>query len=212
MRILLFITAFLFLSFRPTGSLVVKEGFSPLSSFSSDWDKPEYQACNTAVNTDYLSDAEKNIIYILNLARMNPPLFAETVVRAYPAYTGRTSLSGSDYFRSLLVFLKNQSPKPLLFPEDKLYESAKCHAETSGESGYIGHKRRTRDCKNVQAFLGECCHYGYQDPLSIVMSLLIDEGVPSLGHRIILFKPHTQIGVSLQPHKTYRWNTVLDLG
>jgi hypothetical protein len=44
------------------------------------------------------------------------------------------------------------------------------------------------------------------------MDLLIDEGVPSLGHRIILFKPHTQIGVSIQPHKKYRWNAVLDLG
>jgi uncharacterized protein YkwD len=118
----------------------------------------------------------------------------------------------SDYYIGLLAFLKNKIPMPRLNPERSLFESARCHAETSGKTGYIGHNRRTKDCKDIETFMGECCQYGYQDPLSIVMDLLIDEGVPSLGHRIVLFKPHTQIGVSIQPHKKYRWNAVLDLG
>jgi len=36
--------------------------------------------------------------------------------------------------------------------------------------------------------------------------------VPSLGHREILFTDFTKIGVSIQPHKKYGWNTVLDFG
>lgn len=198
------------MAFRPAES--VPDSVSPLSSFSTEWDKPEYRVCNTAASADYFSDEEKNVIYILNLARTNPPLFAQTVVKAYPEYSGQSRLDRSEYFTGLLAFLSKKKPMPLLYPERTLFESARCHAETSGRTGYIGHNRRTEACDDLKSFMGECCQYGYKDPLSIVMDLLIDEGVPSLGHRIILFKPHTQIGVSIQPHKKYRWNTVLNLG
>jgi hypothetical protein len=191
--LLLFLLALPTMAFHPIGSSVQTENVSPLSVFSSEWNKPQYLVCNTAANTDYLSENEKTVIYILNLARMNPPLFAQTVVKAYPDYSGNSRLLQSDYYIGLLAFLKNKIPLPRLYPERSLFESARCHAETSGKTGYIGHNRRTKDCK-------------------IVMDLLIDEGVPSLGHRIILFRPHTQIGVSIQPHKKYRWNAVLDLG
>jgi len=211
MRVLLFsILGMMFMAFRPAGP--VADSVSPLSAFSTEWDKPEYRVCNTAAAADYVSDIEKNVIYILNLARMNPPLFAETVVKAYPDYSGDLHLRRSAYYTGLLAFLSKKNAMPLLHPERTLFESARCHAETSGRTGYVGHNRRTGECKDLETFSGECCQYGYKDPLLIVMDLLIDEGVPSLGHRIILFKPHTQIGVSLQPHKTARWNTVLDLG
>jgi uncharacterized protein YkwD len=200
------------LSFRGLEQTPAIDEASPLTIFSAEWDKPEYRVCNTAAEVTYLSEKEKQIIYILNMARMNPALFAKSVVMQYPEYSGEESLKQSDYFRSLLEFLKNKKTMPLLTPEKTLFESAKCHAESSGSSGYVGHNRQTAACRSVETFMGECCQYGYADPISIVLDLLIDEGVPSLGHRIILFKPHTQIGVSLQPHKKYRWNAVLDLG
>ena len=199
-------------AFRPIGSVQQQTSDSPLSAFSDEWNKPAYAVCNTAANAAYLSNPEKKAVYILNLARMNPPLFAKTVVRAYPNYSGEQELVQSEYYKSLLLFLQKKTPMPLLQPDRSLFESAHCHAETSGQTGYVGHERRTKSCKDLQTYSGECCQYGYQDPLSIVMELLIDEGVPSLGHRIILFKPHTQIGISIQPHKRYRWNTVINLG
>lgn len=210
--LLLIILSCLSMAFRSTAPYSVRDMVSPLSGFSTEWDKPEYRVCNTAADVSYLSEKEKQLIYILNLARMNPPLFATSVVLQYPDYSGEETLKQSSYYRSLLEFLKNKKPMPLLDPEKSLFESAKCHAETSGRTGYVGHNRRSAACKSIQTFMGECCQYGYQDPLSIVMDLMIDEGIPSLGHRIILFKPHTQIGVSIQPHKSYRWNSVLDLG
>jgi hypothetical protein len=206
---------FIFLSttgFRTPEHFLAGDSPSPLSVFSTEWDKPEYRICNTAAAVSYLSEPEKQIIYILNLARMNPSLFARTVVTQYPDYAGETSMKQSTYYKGLLQFLADKKPLPLLYPERRLFESAACHAETSGSSGYIGHNRRTAACRSVETFLGECCQYGVSDPLSVVLELLIDEDVPSLGHRIILFKPHTQIGVSLRPHKSYRWNAVLDLG
>lgn len=86
--------------------------------------------------------------------------------------------------------------------------SARCHAIETGKKGIIGHER-IQGCK--AAFHGECCDYGNQDPLAIVKSLLIDEGVPNLGHRIIcLDTQYTTIGVSIQSHIKYTTVAVLD--
>jgi uncharacterized protein YkwD len=58
----------------------------------------------------------------------------------------------------------------------------------------------------------ENCQYGYGDALSIVIDLLIDEGIPSLSHRKSLLNPEVlYIGVSIKKHKTYVFNTVIEL-
>ena len=188
----------------------INDTVSPLARFSAEWNQARFRNCHTAAESDYLNTNEKDVIYILNLARQHPRLFLTTVVEKYPEYIGDETLRQSNYYKSLLTFLKQKNPQPILFPDRALYESARCHAVTSGETSYTGHKRRTAACKKVESFLGECCDYGYNDPLSIVMDLLIDEGVPSLGHRLIMFSPYTKMGVSIQPHKKYRWNAVLD--
>ena len=108
--------------------------------------------------------------------------------------------------------MKHMKPaSKTLIPTKALFESAKCHAHNSGAKGYVGHDRQSSTCKSD--FNGECCQYGYEKPTQIVLDLLIDEGVPSLGHRkIILDTAYTKVGVSIQPHKTYRINTVMDFG
>ncbi|MBM3431798.1 MAG: CAP domain-containing protein [Bacteroidetes bacterium] len=183
---------------------------SPLASFSAEWNHARFSNCHTAAQTDYLTSKEKNVFYILNLARQHPRLFLTTVIEKYPEYIGEENLRQSPYYKSLVTYLKQKNPQPILYPDQTLYESARCHALTSGETSYVGHKRRTQACKKVESFLGECCDYGYDDPLSIVMDLLIDEDIPDLGHRLIMFNPYTKLGVSIQPHKKYRWNAVLD--
>ena len=205
-----FLSLFLF-SFRESAPVRIPDTVSPLTVFSSEWDKPEYRVCNTAAAVSYLTEAEKQIIYVLNLARMNPPLFTKTVIEKYPSFVGRPDLVNSDYYITLRAAMRNRKPLPLLQPDLRLYGSAQCHAVSSGERGYVGHNRMTRECKDAKYFFGECCQYGYDDPLKVVMALLIDEGVPSLGHRDILLSPYNKIGVSLQPHRSYRWNAVLDL-
>ena len=97
-------------------------------------------------------------------------------------------------------------PKPVLKPDRKLYESALCHANESGECGYTGHMRS----KCTGYFTGECCHYGDSGALDIVVKLLIDRNVASLGHRRICFGDYTELGVSIRPHASYGKNAVLD--
>jgi len=63
---------------------------SPLAAYSSQWNYPMFEKANTAANVDYLNNDEKEFIYILNLARMNPFLFSETVLKPFAQKNGYT--------------------------------------------------------------------------------------------------------------------------
>lgn len=183
---------------------------NPLVTFSKDWDMPIYKKCNTAMGLTYLSATEKDVIWILNMCRLNPKLFLNSVLlnpksSAYKKIVDRTS-----YYNSLINKLKIQVPiNTVLLPDSNLFVSAKCHAYESGKAGKKGHVRVNNNCANDN--LGECISYGYDDPFEMVIALLIDEGVPKLGHRnVLLNNRYKIIGVSTQPHTFYRTNTVLD--
>lgn len=185
---------------------------SPLSEFSAEWDEPKYLQCNTAGKTRYMSIKEKEVIYILNLLRTNPELFANSVVKQYPQYSRQLVLQSKPEYKSLLETLLKTSSGPMLDPDSLYYISAQCHAYTSGQTGYTGHDRQDEKCKVKKKFTAECCAYGKETPLSIVMTLLIDDGVPGSDHRKICLAPYKKIGVSIEPHSEYRVNAVLDFG
>ncbi len=171
----------------------------PPVNVPSVWVDIKYPEANTAIGEDYLTAEEKLIYYYLNLVRINPQFFAET-------YLSHLRNSTDSYEISLYEELQRLQPLPVLKPNRKLFESAKCHAVESGLSGYVGHTRGS--CS--QYFRGECCQYGLSGALEIVIALLIDQGVPSLGHRKICLGSYTELGVSIQPHKSYGVNAVLD--
>ena len=170
----------------------------PVADYSG-WEDPKYLAANTARDEDYLTDEEKQVYYYLNLVRMNPKLFADT----YLLYLKNSTDS---YESSLYLELQRIKPLQVIKPNRRLFESARCHAIESGERGFVGHER----FKCEEYFMGECIHYGQSDALQIVKSLLIDQSVKSLGHRKICLGYFTEMGVSIQPHKSYGKNSVLD--
>jgi len=163
------------------------------------WNVPKYNGANSAQNEDYLTSEEKQVYYYLNLVRMNPKLFSDT-------YLGYLKNSTDYYESSLYEELQRIDPRPILRPNRNLFESAQCHAIESGERGFVGHER----FKCEEYFMGECIHYGQSDALEIVTSLLIDQDVKSLGHRKTCLGYFTEMGVSVQPHKSYGKNAVLD--
>ena len=183
---------------------------NPLAKFSNEWNKEEYGKFNTAKDIKYLSNTERNVIWILNMVRRNPVLFLNSVLLDPKSDVFKTPKERSSYYNSLVADLKiltpNQTP---LMPDSNLFVSAKCHAYESGKTGYVGHDRKKNSC--IEDFYGECCYYGLDDPFVIVISLLIDEKIRSLGHRkIMLSNQYSLIGVSNQPHIDYGTNAVLD--
>lgn len=160
---------------------------------------------NTQVDEscDYLSPKEKEIIQYINIARMYPKWFV---------YFFKINPNGDSYESSLYNTLMHMQPiSQKLIPSKDLWLSAKCHAETSGKVGYVGHTRQSNQCRAL--FAGECCNYGNDDPGDVVLELLVDRGVESLGHRrACLMVEFKKIGVSTMPHTIYSETQVLDFG
>ena len=152
---------------------------------------------------------EKEVIYILNMARKNPGLFASSVVKQYPDKSGQGYIRNSGYYKSLLSGLQKQKPMQSLIPDSLCYESAFCHAQITGKGGIVGHYRNA-ECQKKQYFNGECCDYGHNKPLDVLMAFFIDDGIASLGHRKICLDSYKKIGVSIQPHASYGHTAVLD--
>lgn len=180
------------------------------------WSKEDLERANTAKDVNYLSEEEKNVIFLINLARLNGELFTETFLDDFIKKNRRNKKSS--YIKSLYKDLKRIKNIPPLIPYKKLYETAKHHALDMGKTGKIGHnssdgtKFSTRLRKHARgSFIAENCSYGYSDALGIVMQLLIDENTPSLGHRKNILNPkYKSVGVSIEKHKRWSYNCVQD--
>jgi uncharacterized protein YkwD len=157
-----------------------------------------------------MSKEEQEAIYILNLARTNPKLFCQSVLLKAPTLLSNVDTTSEAYYKSLVIKLATMEPLPILKPDSLSYVSAYCHMASTGKTGYVGHDRKSADCRKKQHFRGECCQYGFNSPLAMVLYLLIDEDVPSLGHREICLGNYNVIGVSMGEHKTFETIGVLD--
>jgi uncharacterized protein YkwD len=93
---------------------------------------------------------------------------------------------------------------------------ARRFAIQSGKKGVYGHTRYNQRYNSYGSHLnydGENIQYGLQKPLDIVMDLLIDEGIASLGHRKnILSSEFSVIGIGFAKHKRINYNTVMAFG
>lgn len=61
------------------------------------------------------------------------------------------------------------------------------------------------------SYWAENCDYGNLDGADVIVHLLIDGGVKSLGHRENCLNPNYQfVGVAQDTHTKYRFVTVMD--
>jgi len=178
------------------------------------WDANVVRTLNTAADIEYLNEEEKKLILFMNMARQNGPLFSESFLETY---VQENQLENSSYIRSLSKDLKKAKGLAPLFPEKDLTAIAQGHAVRSGEKGTTGHNEFKKRFEPLMGdpymHVGENCSYGYERAIDIVLSLLIDEGIKSLGHRNNILAPDfNSVGVAIRPHKSYRVNCVMDFG
>lgn len=180
---------------------------------SGEWSSSELEKANTVSGVDYLSTEEQQVIVLCNLARLDGDKFVRTYAKPY------LKDQSNDYIISLYSDLKKVKNRKMLVPDERLSAAANFHAQDMGGAGLIGHNssdgtpmdKRLSKWYPHYMLLGENCDYGYDKAIDIVMHLLVDEGIESLGHRKnILDAQYGKIGVSIQPHKTYRYNCVQD--
>ena len=180
----------------------------------SAWDADVIRSLNSASDREYLNEEEKKVILFMNMARHDGPLFELTFLNSY---IQEKQQENNSYVRSLRKDLKKISRLSPLMPEQDLTAVAQGHAQKSGENGTTGHQdfnsRFEPLLGNPYNHVGENCSYGYEQAIDIVISLLIDEGIKSLGHRNnILATDFNSVGVAIRPHRKYRTNCVMDFG
>ena len=172
-------------------------------SSAQEFTTEQIEIANTAKSISYLTEIEKDAILYLNLARLFPQLFVSVVLENYK---GPDNFSKIERNNSYYLSLKNKLSKlkscEALQFEAKLYENAKCFAKETGDKGGEGHQRKICPKENF----AECVSYGMVSGKDIAMQWLLDDGVPSLGHRaIVLDSTYHKIGLSVHPHK--KWET-----
>jgi uncharacterized protein YkwD len=178
------------------------------------WDPEVVRDLYTSSEIPYMTGEEQKVVLFMNMARYDGPLFSRTFL---DAYVEENHLKRTASLRSLYRDLGHVSGLPALIPEEDLTAVAQGHATRSGETGHVGHRDMDKRFAPLQGnpYLawGENCSYGYEEALSIVITLLIDEGIPDAGHRKnILNDGYNSVGVAIRPHRNYRVNCVMDFG
>ncbi len=155
------------------------------------------------------------VLTLINEARTDPQGFLQN--RLTP-YLKENDMEDNDYAKSLVSDLTSAKKLAPLTSSPVLEKTARGHALDMGSNGIVGHNssdgttfvKRLRK-KITTGMIAENCDYGNTDPLHIVMALLIDDGITSLGHRKNILNPAlTKIGIAIEKHKTYGMNCVMD--
>lgn len=175
---------------------------------AEDWTAEELSAANTASDAIFMTKIEREVVKYVNLARLYPQKFVRVEVRDYSLPSNYVLTETFESYRqSLIDTLESRRPVEAVMPDEEMFVMARKWAIESGEAGLLGHDRTMSQA----AYRGECCDYGWHEARRVVLDLLIDDQVPSLGHRKICLSPrYTKIGVSHETHLEYRYCTVLD--
>jgi uncharacterized protein YkwD len=193
---------------------------------SEAWD---LSILDTARRAAYLSEAEKDVILEINKARSDPARYAEMYLKpmlpyfsgAYYKVPGKVTIvtnEGSAAVNQCIKAMTAQLPRLPLQPLEALYLAARDHAKDTGPRGIIGHTgsdgsdfmaRIARYAKGLYG--GENISYGEEAARDIVIQFLVDDGVPSRGHRVnIMREEYVSIGAAIGPHKAYGSMCVVD--
>ena len=205
---------------------------TPAAAGDSDSANWNTAALDTARNVNYLTTLEKDVILEMNKVRTNPRKYAEMYIRPMLKYFNGTRYSvpgqitiiteeGAAAVNECIAALNKASAVSVLTPERGLSLAAKDHVTDMRKTGQTGHTgsdgstvairiRRHGTLGSVYTH-GENIMYGSTSGREIIVDLLIDDGIPSRGHRSnIMDSDFTQAGVAYGTHPRYETSCVID--
>jgi uncharacterized protein YkwD len=171
----------------------------------------------------FLSPLENAVVYQINMARTAPKDYASLLepFRKYydrkilrlPGETPILTKEGVRAVDEAIRFLHSMKSIHPLTPSKGMSLGARNHVKDQGSSGSGQHKGsdgsqpsdRVNRYGTWEKSIGENISYGSNKARDIVMGLIIDDGVPSRGHRKNIFNSDFRvIGVACGPHPAYR--------
>jgi uncharacterized protein YkwD len=220
MNYLTTISLLMFIVFFPSGKQ------SEAVSKEKKW--PE--ELNTAKDATYLNKLEQEVILELNKVRSNPKRYADDYLEelrtafdgklyTYPGQIPVKSQEGIHPLEECIEILKKTAPRFVLKPAEGLSRAAAELMEDQQEYGGIGHitrkganpKQRIEKYGEWDVCSAEDITYGSFEARQIVIALLVDDGVPSRGHRENILNPCSRFaGVAKGGHPSYESMCVID--
>ena len=213
---------------------VAKFGEQPVKPVPENrlsWSSEELALANTAKNVDYLSSEEKNIIFYMNLARMDGTRFFNTYfqdfvdahnqrMKKYSNYAQLKVNRYDAYYRGLEQDLRKAKNLGILYPDETLTYIADQHGKDMHKhniSGHVSYDGRTM-VDRIQKYyknrgMAENLAFGFSNGLDNVCLLLLDTGIPDVGHRKNILNTTlglNLVGVSIQPHPHYKYSATID--
>lgn len=185
---------------------------------------------DTAREATYLSELERAVLREMNKARTSPSAYANAQIAPQLKYfkgnmlrlPGQVPLitqEGPTAVRECLQTLKSAAPLGPLAPSRGLSRAARDQARDQGATGELGHTGRDGSSmsERIERYgkwdvtIGENISYGPKQGDAVVVSLLVDDGVASRGHREnIMSSQYKVVGVACGPHPRYRTVCVMD--
>jgi len=171
----------------------------------------------------YLSPLEKAVVNEMNLARTSPKEYLSLLEQFKKYYDGKLlklpgetpilTKEGTSAVVEATRSLRSQKPVSPLSPSKGMTLGAKDHIRDLRTSGASQHKGsdgseswdRVNRYGTWQKIIGENISFGHNKARNIVMTLMIDDGVPNRGHRKNIFNPDFRlVGVACGDHPAYR--------
>ncbi len=177
----------------------------------------------SGLDTPYLTALEAEVLREMNLARTKPSRYAEILTEGRKYFQGTRfkrpgeitliTQEGVSAVDEAIEFLRAVKPVRALSTSPGISRAAKDHVLDQGPSGGLGHRGNdaSRMSDRVGRYgkwtgkIGENISYGRSDARDVVIQLIVDDGIPSRGHRKNLFDPAFRVvGIACGKHAEYR--------
>lgn len=186
-----------------------------------DLSKVAFKTLNTAYNESYLSEVEKKMVEEVNFVRAYPKVYADIIKQyLHDESRGLFGISKDTYDAGLelIAELQEQEPRSILQPMHCVYKAAKNHGLDCKRRGFFDHTgsdesapwdRILKACPALTMGNENGAGNPDEDPRIAVISLLLDDGISSRGHRYNMLNADWKyIGCYRYSDKTYGYHWV----
>lgn len=189
---------------------------------------PIYESRENCSIGSSTADFSRQLVTEVNSLRANPRTYIPILMAQFAHLNAQgrylnhgvwySTREGMKAVHEAIEFLKKAQPKAPLSFSGCLSKAAQQHVNDQGSKGGFGHQgsdgrmpseRAKAYVGAVEPYCGENISYGPRTAQEVVVQLLVDDGVPSRGHRANLFDArYHSIGIGAGFHKTFGYMSV----